>query len=129
MMTMAASIEARAPFMDVRLAEFASTLPDSLRIKGGVTKRIVREALGPRLPKSVLTRRKNGFRMPVTEWFRGPLLDPARELLLGSDSISGSYLDRATVGLYLDEHAKGEQNHDKTLWALFALETFLREFF
>ena len=46
MMTMAASIEARAPFMDVRLAEFASTLPDSCRIKGGVTKRIVREALG-----------------------------------------------------------------------------------
>ena len=66
MMTMAASIEARAPFMDIRLAEFASTLPDSCRIKGGITKRIVREALGPRLPQSVLTRRKNGFRMPVT---------------------------------------------------------------
>ena len=129
MMTMAASIEARAPFMDVRLAEFASTLPDSYRIKGRVTKRIVREALAPRLPQSVLTRRKNGFRMPVTEWFRGPLRDPARELLLSSDSISSPYLDRATVALYLDEHANGQQNHEKTLWALFALETFLREFF
>jgi asparagine synthase (glutamine-hydrolysing) len=128
-MTMAASIEARAPFMDIRLAEFASTLPDNCRIKGGITKRIVREALGPRLPQSVLTRRKNGFRMPVTEWFRGPLRDPARELLLASDSITGPYLDRATVGLYLDEHAKGQENHEKTLWALFALETFLREFF
>ena len=129
MMTMAASIEARAPFMDVRLAEFASTLPDSYRIKGRITKRIVREALGPRLPQSVLTRRKNGFRMPVTEWFRGPLRDPARELLLASDSISGPYLDRAAIGLLLDEHATGRHDHDKTLWALFALETFLREFF
>jgi asparagine synthase (glutamine-hydrolysing) len=129
MMTMAASIEARAPFMDVRLAEFASTLPDSFRVKGRVTKRIVREALGPRLPQSVLTRRKNGFRMPVTEWFRGPLRDPAKEILLASDSITGPYLDRATVARYLDEHANGQQNHDKTLWALFALETFLREFF
>jgi asparagine synthase (glutamine-hydrolysing) len=128
-MTMAASIEARAPFMDVRLAEFASTLPDSYRVKGRVTKRIVREALGPRLPQSVLTRRKNGFRMPVTEWFRGPLRDPAREILLASDSITGPYLDRATVAHFLDEHANGQQNHDKTLWALFALETFLREFF
>jgi asparagine synthase (glutamine-hydrolysing) len=128
-MTMAASIEARAPFMDVRLAEFASTLPDSCRVKGRVTKRIVREALGPRLPQSVLTRRKNGFRMPVTEWFRGPLRDPAREILLASDSITGPYLDRATVARYLDEHANGQQNHEKTLWALFALETFLREFF
>lgn len=129
MMTMAASIEARAPFMDVQLAEFASTLPDSYRIKGRVTKRIVREALAPRLPQSVLTRRKNGFRMPVTEWFRGPLRDSARELLLSPDSISSPYLDRATVALYLDEHANGQQNHEKTLWALFALETFLREFF
>jgi asparagine synthase (glutamine-hydrolysing) len=129
MMTMAASIEARAPFMDVRLAEFASTLPDSCRIKGKVTKRIVREALGPRLPQSVLTRRKNGFRMPVTQWFRGPLRDPARELLLASDSVSGPYLDRATVELLLSEHADGRRDHDKTLWALFALETFLREFF
>jgi asparagine synthase (glutamine-hydrolysing) len=129
MMTMAASIEARAPFMDVRLAEFASTLPDTCRIKGKITKRIVREALGPRLPRSVLTRPKNGFRMPVTQWFRGPLRDPARELLLASDSISGAYLDRAIIGRFLNEHATGQQDHDKTLWALFALETFLREFF
>jgi len=129
MMTMAASIEARTPFLDVRLAEFAGSLPDSSRIKGGTTKRIVRDAMGLRLPKSVLTRRKNGFVMPVTEWFRGSLRDPARELLLGSDSISGRYLDRCKVGMYLDQHAKGQQVHDKTLWALYALETFLREFF
>ncbi|MBS3649424.1 asparagine synthase (glutamine-hydrolyzing) [Pseudaminobacter sp. 19-2017] len=129
MMTMAASIEARTPFMDVKLAEFASTLPDRWRIGGRVTKRIVREALGPRLPKAVLHRPKNGFRMPVTEWFCGPLLEPARALLLGSDSISGSYLDRTTVGRLLSEHADRRRNHDKTLWALFALETFLREFF
>lgn len=129
MMTMAASIEARAPFMDIRVADFASSLPDSCRIRGSITKQIVREALGPRLPQSVLTRRKNGFRMPVTQWFRGPLHDPARDLLLASDSISGAYLDRASIRLFLDEHARGQQDHDKTLWALFSLETFLREFF
>lgn len=129
MMTMAASIEARAPFMDIRLAEFASTLPDSCRIKGGITKRIVREALSARLPQSVLTRRKNGFRMPVAQWFRGPLRDPANELLLASDSVSRPYFDRGTVERLLQEHASGRRDHDKTLWALFALETFLREFF
>lgn len=129
MMTMAASIEARAPFMDVRLAEFAGSLPDSWRIERGVTKRILRQALGPRLPRSVLNRPKNGFRMPVTQWFRGPLRNPAKELLLASDSISARYLDRATVTLLIDEHAKGQHDHDKTLWALFTLETFLREFF
>jgi asparagine synthase (glutamine-hydrolysing) len=129
MMTMAASIEARTPFMDVKLAEFASTLPDNWRISGRVSKRIVREAMASRLPKSVLTRKKNGFRMPVAEWFCGPLRDPARAFLLGPDSISGTYLNRAMLGRLLDEHEQRKINHDKTLWALFSLETFLREFF
>lgn len=128
-MTMAASIEARTPFMDVPLAEFASTLPDEWRIKGNITKRIVREALGPRLPEVVLNRPKNGFRMPVTQWFKGILHEHSRDILLGADSISGAYLDKSKVSRLLDEHASGYQNHDKTLWALFSLETFLREFF
>lgn len=128
-MTMAASIEARTPFMDIRLAEFAASLPEKWRIRGRVTKRIVREALAPRLPESVLTRPKNGFRMPVTEWFRGPLREPFQDLLLGADSVSGAYLDRDLVARTIESHASGRQNHDKTLWALYALETFLREYF
>ena len=128
-MTMAASIEARAPFMDVKLAEFASTLPDSWRVGRRTSKRIVREGMRSRLPQDVLSRKKNGFRMPVSEWFCGPLREPARAILLGSDSISGKFLNSSMVGRLLDEHAERRANHDKTLWALFALETFLREFF
>ena len=129
MMTMAASIEARTPFMDVKLAEFSATLPDSWRIQGRTTKRIVREALRPRIPDAVLGRPKNGFRMPVTEWFQGPLHDPFRDLLTGPDTIAGQYLDRAELDRYLSTHRSGAVNRDKTLWSLFALETFLREFF
>lgn len=128
-MTMAASIEGRTPFMDVKLAEFAATLPDHWRIGGRVTKRIVRTALASRIPAEVLSRPKNGFKMPVTYWFRNNLREPARDLLLASDSVSGQFLDRKIVGRFLEEHASGRKNHDKTLWALFALETFLREFF
>lgn len=128
-MTMAASIEGRAPFMDVRLAEYASSLPDTWRIKGRTTKRIVREALTPRLPPAVLNRPKNGFRLPVGDWFRGPLRPAFNDLVLGPGSISGPYLDQARVRRIADDHAAGRQDHAKTLWALFALETFLREFF
>src|SRR5690606_15990832 len=91
MMTMAASIEGRAPFMDVALAEYAASLPESWRIRGMVTKRIVRRALGPRLPEAVIRRKKNGFRMPVGAWFRGPLRDPFQDLLLGPDAITRDY--------------------------------------
>ncbi|MBX3596111.1 MAG: asparagine synthase (glutamine-hydrolyzing) [Rhizobiaceae bacterium] len=128
-MTMAASIEGRTPFMDVKLAEFAATLPDHWRIGGRVTKRIVRTALSERIPPEVLNRPKNGFRLPVTQWFQQNLREPSRDLLLASDSRSGEYLDRKIVGQILDEHVSGRKNHDKTLWALFALETFMREFF
>jgi asparagine synthase (glutamine-hydrolysing) len=129
MMTMAASIEARAPFMDVRLAEFAASLPNEWRIKRGTTKRVVREALGSRLPKEVVDRPKNGFRMPVSAWFRGPLEQPFHDLLLGRDAVSAQFVNSAEVERLAHEHATGEQDHDKTLWMLFALETFLREFF
>jgi asparagine synthase (glutamine-hydrolysing) len=128
-MTMAASIEGRAPFMDVKLAEYASSLPEAWRIQGRTTKRIVRAALAPRLPEAVLKRPKNGFRMPVGAWFRGPLRDPFADLVLGAGSISGRYLDRDAIRRLSDDHAQGRADHDKTLWALFALETFLREFF
>ncbi len=128
-MTMAASVEARTPFMDVKLAEFASSLPEHWRIRGKVTKRIVREALSPRLPAAVLTRKKIGFRMPVAEWFRGSLKEQYRERLLAGDSVAANYLDRGMLGSLLNEHVEGRANHEKTLWSLFTLETFLREFF
>ncbi|ESR23067.1 Asparagine synthetase [Lutibaculum baratangense AMV1] len=128
MMTMAASIEARAPFMDTRLAEFASTLPDSWRIRGRTTKRIVRVALAHRLPHGALERPKNGFRLPVGAWFRGPLRDAFSDTLLGQDAVSRDYLDQAVLRAILSEHRDGRRDHDKTLWSLFALETFLRAF-
>lgn len=128
-MTMAASIEARAPFMDIRLAEFAASLPDNWRIRGGVTKRIVREALHSRLPGEVINRPKNGFRLPVAEWFRGDLREPFNDLLLGPGSVSAAYLDGAEIRRIAGNHVSGKQDHAKTLWSLFALETFLREFF
>jgi len=68
-MTMAASVELRVPFLDHRLVEFASSLPDELRLHGGQSKRIFRQALTPLLPEPVLTRSKKGFPVPTRRWF------------------------------------------------------------
>lgn len=129
MMTMAASLEARAPFMDIRLAEFAATLPDTWRIQGNTTKRVLRKALAPRLPEAVVKRSKIGFRLPVGSWFRGPLRDPFRDLVLSEDAVLGRYLDQSHLAKMSEDHAAGRINHDKSLWAIYALEIFLREFF
>ena len=115
--------------MDIRLAEYAASLPQEWRIHGRVTKRIVREALRPRIPDAVLNRPKIGFRMPVAAWFRGALKEPFHDLLLGPDAVTGGLLDRDGLRRLIDDHTSGRADHSKTLWALYALETFLREFF
>jgi asparagine synthase (glutamine-hydrolysing) len=128
-MTMAASIEGRAPFMDIRLAEYAASLPDEWRTRGRITKRIVREALRPRIPEAVLNRPKIGFRMPVAAWFRGPLREPFHDLLLGPGAVTRDLLDQNALRGLIDDHISGRADHSKALWAFYALETFLREFF
>jgi asparagine synthase (glutamine-hydrolysing) len=128
-MTMAASIEARAPYMDTRLAAFSATLPDEWRVQGGVGKRIIRAAMADRLPSFVLERPKIGFRLPVADWFRRDLAADFRERLLDTRSVSSEWIDRDAVRALFEGHGASRANHDKTLWALYALEVFLAEFF
>src|SRR5207247_2045839 len=85
-MTMAASIEARMPFMDHDLAAFVSALPDHLRVRGHEGKWLLREAMKRLLPAEILERPKVGFRVPVNEWFRGRMRDYLQDHLIGTDS-------------------------------------------
>jgi asparagine synthase (glutamine-hydrolysing) len=127
-MTMAASLEARMPFMDHELAGYMSGLPDEWRVKGHNTKRILREAMRRLLPASVLNRPKVGFRVPVNEWFRGSMRDYLLEHLTGKDSLTRGYFRPAVLDRYLNEHLQGRQNHEKLLWSLLTLEIWHREY-
>ncbi len=126
-MTMAASLEARMPFMDHELAAFVSGLPDEWRVQGFTTKRILREAMRRVLPAAILERPKVGFRVPVNEWFRGSLLGLLREYLTGTGSRTRGYYRAEALQRYIDEHASGRQNHEKLLWCLLNLEIWHRE--
>ncbi|HVC30295.1 MAG TPA: asparagine synthase (glutamine-hydrolyzing), partial [Steroidobacteraceae bacterium] len=117
-MTMAASLEARMPFMDHQLAAFVSSLPDAWRVRGFTTKRILREAMRRVLPAAILERPKIGFRVPVNEWFRGSMRGYLTDHLLGSDSRTRGYYRQGVLRSYLDEHTAGRQNHEKLLWSL-----------
>jgi asparagine synthase (glutamine-hydrolysing) len=127
-MTMAASLEARMPFMDHELAAYLSALRDDWRVKGHVTKRILREAMRRLLPATILDRPKVGFRVPVNEWFRGTMRDYLLEHLTGKDSVTRAYYRPAVLARYLDEHVQGRQNHEKLLWSLLTLEIWHREY-
>lgn len=127
-MTMAASIEARMPFMDHELAAYVSSLPDSYRVRGRQTKWILREAMKRLLPAAILERPKVGFRVPVNEWFRGPMRDYLYDHLTGKDSLTVQYYRRDVLERVLIEHVNGRQNYEKLLWTLLNLEIWHRQY-
>ncbi len=128
-MTMAASIELRAPFMDTELAAFSARLPDEWRIKGRITKRILREAMADKLPKRVLTQKKKGFPVPISHWFRHELRNDLEAALCSENSMISEYVDAAWIKHMFDAHIMGDLSKDKLLWMLFTLELFLQSFF
>ena len=128
-MTMAASIELRAPFMDVDLSRLAASLPDYWRASGRTTKRVLREAMAERLPKDVLSRRKLGFPVPVGDWFRAELSEMLRTLLVSRDTVITEFVDADWIAGILRAHENGDAAQDKLLWMLFSLELFLRTYF
>ena len=127
-MTMAASIEARMPFMDHELAAYVSSLPDRYRVRGRQTKWILREAMKRLLPAAILNRPKVGFRVPVNEWFRGPMRDYLYEHLLSAGSRTRDYYRADVLERLFKEHVDGKQNHEKLLWSLLNLEIWHRQY-
>jgi asparagine synthase (glutamine-hydrolysing) len=127
-MTMAASLEARMPFMDHELAAFISALPDRWRIRGLTTKHILREAMKRLLPRQILERPKVGFRVPVNEWFRTSMREYLLDHLTAPDSRTRHYYRPERLRGVLDEHINGRQNHEKLLWCMLSLELWHRAF-
>ena len=126
--TMAASIEARVPFLDHELAAFVSALPDEYRVRGFRGKWILRTAARRLLPVRILKRPKVGFRVPVNEWFCGTLREFLLDHLQGESSVTRRYYDAAALDGILADHLHRRQNHEKLLWALLNLEIWHRQY-
>jgi asparagine synthase (glutamine-hydrolysing) len=125
---MAVSLEARSPFLDHQLMEFAAHIPSDLKIHGMNTKYILKKAMRGILPEEVLRRTKKGFGVPIGYWFRAELRDWARQILLDSRSIERGYFNPQYVQAMLDEHASGRVDHGPRIWALLNLELWHRTY-
>ncbi len=120
------SLEARAPFLDRDVAEFASRLPVDMKLRGLARKYLLKKAMADVLPKEILTRNKRGFLIPVARWLRDKL-KPLVDDLLGEEHLKrqGLFEPRAVRSL-VDEHASGRRDRRKELWALLVLQLWLR---
>jgi len=127
-MSMAASIESRVPFLDHKLVEFSTALPDRLKLRGWTTKYVLREAMKGLLPESILRRGKMGFPVPLGRWFRGefrPLLD---EFVVGERTVARGLFQYDFLHRLVQEHAAGRADHTERLWALLNFEMWQRHF-
>lgn len=126
--TMAVSLEARSPFLDHRVVEFAAALPTRWKLRGREGKRILKDAFADLLPPAILRRGKQGFAVPISRWFRRDLREYLREILLDSSSLGRGYFDPSRVRELVDDHQRGVRDHSYRLWALLALELWHRQF-
>ena len=124
--TMASSIEARSPFLDRELVEYAAALPDHFKLNGRRMKAVLRDAFADLLPPQIERRRKMGFGVPVGRWFRGSLRDYVRDLLLAPGAHYRTMLSAAYVEQLIDDHLSGARNLGPQLWSLICFERWLQ---
>jgi asparagine synthase (glutamine-hydrolysing) len=127
-MSMAASVESRVPFLDHKLVEFTSSLPERLKLRRGTTKYVLRETMKGLLPPAILNRAKMGFPVPVGSWFRGAYRSLLDEYLLSSRANERAIFNQEFVRTLIEQHQRGEANHSERLWSLVNLEMWLRRF-
>lgn len=125
--TMAVSLEARAPFLDHRVNEFACRLPEPMLLQSGQGKQILRKLLARYVPTALTDRPKQGFGIPVDRWVRGPLLDWAESLLEPRLLADQGFFRCSAVRQVWEEHKSGRANRISQLWPILMFQAWHRE--
>jgi asparagine synthase (glutamine-hydrolysing) len=121
--SMANSLETRSPLLDHILVEEVARWPASWKYRPiHDSKRIFKEAFAQDLPPRILQRHKQGFGVPISQWFRGPLKAYLRDVLLSREALGRGYFRPEVLERYIEEHQSGKRERGYGLWALLMLE-------
>ena len=125
--TMACSLEARSPFLDHHLMEWAARLPTRLKVRSGTTKFLLKKAMAPWLPADLIARGKQGFGVPLASWLRTDLRELSRDVLTDATARSRGLFRPEAISRLLAEHEQGH-DHSPRIWALIQFELWHRTF-
>jgi asparagine synthase (glutamine-hydrolysing) len=126
--TMANSLEARSPFLDHHVIEFAASLPEKYKLRGLTTKYLLKQMLKKLLPSENLERRKMGFGVPIGHWFRGELKSFLRETLFSDRAATRGIFKREVVQDMVERHVSHQRDFAHQLWTLLMLELWFERF-
>lgn len=124
---MAHGLETRPPLLDHRVVELAARMPLRHKFRWGQGKGVLRQAFADLLPGPIRRRSKMGFGVPLDHWFRGPLADLARQVLLDRRTLGRGLFRPEAVTALVESHVAGRADHSYRLWALLVLEMWQRE--
>ena len=127
-MSMAASLETRAPFLDVDVMELAFSLPGRQKIRGGERKYVLKRALADVLPASILERPKEGFSIPMKNWLKRELAPLMHDLLSPARVRRRGWVEPEVVAARIAAHTAGRENHAHLLFSLMVLERWAQAF-
>jgi len=127
-MSMACSLEARVPFLDHRIVEMSFSLPLHLKINNFSGKYIIKKIAEKYLDRGIIYRKKIGFEVPVSEWFRTDLKDLLVSHLMKDNSFCSNYIEKYKIEEMIHEHVSAKRDHHKKLWILLNLELWHDKF-
>ena len=126
-LSMAHSLEARVPYLDKEIVEYAERLPANLKVRNGSQKWLHRQVCQNLLPAKILRRKKRGFTTNVVDdWFRTARRQKMDDILLDHRSLIYRYLRPSAVGEMLERHRTGHDDNHKILFSLVVFEEWLR---
>ena len=128
-MTMAHSLESRAPLIDYKVVEFAASIPAEMKLKGSKLKYMLRRVASRYMPAELITMKKQGFRFPLGIWFRTDLKVFLRNLFAQSRFVELGIFERSYIDNLLEEHISGKVDHNYRIWVLLNLEIWYRLYF
>jgi asparagine synthase (glutamine-hydrolysing) len=126
--SMTVSLEARSPFLDHHLMEFAASLPENLKLRRLTTKYLLKRVLRKLVPAENLNRSKMGFGVPIGHWFRGAMQPFLRQTLLSEKALARGLFKPEMVRHIVDQHVEGKNDHSHRLWSLLMLELWFQRF-
>lgn len=120
-MSMANSLEVRSPLLDHEMAEFAASLPVALKVNGSTGKLLLKRYAEKLLSPELINRPKQGFSVPLADWFRGQAADLLRELMTQEHELVSHLFRADTISRWLTQHAQRKVNHAERLWSVLML--------
>jgi asparagine synthase (glutamine-hydrolysing) len=126
-MSMAHSLEVRSPLLDHHVVELAARMPIEMKLRGSIGKYVLRQAIAKQLPPQTMRKPKQGFSVPLRDWFRGRLRGLVRDYLGPGGYLPRELFRPERVEKTLDEHQRGTVDHARKIWLLLMFAAWHRQ--